>query len=171
MTNPSNPLYREILLPNKGMVAVVDAEDYERVACKRWRAWQSPDSKLWYAVRTEVYEDGSRGTVYLHRRIMGVEHGDPRTVDHRKTCDTLNNCKSNLRFATYSEQMRNQRTPADNTSGAKGVGWEESRQRYRATITVNYRQIFLGRRKTIEEAQALYQAAQVKYHGQFANFD
>ena len=35
----------------------------------------------------------------------------------------------------------------------------------------NYKQIYLGRRKTIEEAAALYRAAQIKYHGEFANFD
>lgn len=171
MTNPSKPLYREIPLSNKGMVALVDSEDYERLAIQKWRAWQSPVSKLWYAVRTEIRPDGSRGTVYMHRRIMRVEHGDPRTVDHRKTCETLNNQKCNLRFATLNEQMRNQRIPCDNTSGVKGVGWEEDRKRFRAVITVNYKQIFLGRRKTIEEAAALYRAAQIKYHGEFANFD
>jgi hypothetical protein len=102
---------------------------------------------------------------------MSCEHGYARTVDHRKTCETLNNQKCNLRFATLNEQMRNQRIPCDNTSGVKGVGWEEDRKRFRAVITVNYKQIFLGRRKTIEEAAALYRAAQIKYHGEFANFD
>jgi len=70
-----------------------------------------------------------------------------------------------------SEQMRNQRTPMDNTSGVKGVFWDKDRKLWRALITVNYKVIFLGRRKSKEAAAALYRAAQIKYHGEFANFD
>lgn len=156
---------------NHGKFTIVDASDYDFLNQWRWRAWQSPDSKLWYAVRTEKYPGGGYGMVYMHRRIMGLERGDQPTVDHRKTAETLNNRRSNLRFAGMDGQGRNQRTPKDNTSGVKGVGWEEDRKLFRAVITVNYKQIFLGRRKTIEEAAALYRAGQIKYHGEFANFD
>ena len=164
-------VYCRLIYLSQGQYTIVWESDYEWIAQWKWNAYWNKGTKSWYAARTENLPDGRRTTVWMHRAIMGLELGDERTVDHRRTADTLDNRRSNLRFATMNEQMRNQRTPIDNTSGVKGVFWDKSRLCWKAQITVNYKAIYLGRRKTIEEAAVLYRAAQIRYHGEFANFD
>ena len=62
--------------------------------------------------------------------------------------------KSNCRWATPTEQRRNQRTQKTKT-GVTGVWWDKKAQKYQAKITVNYKQIFLGMYKNLEEAAGM----------------
>lgn len=164
-------VYCRLIYLSKGQYTIIWESDYDWLSRWKWNAYWNKATRSYYAVRTEVLPDGRRTSVWMHRALMGIGDGDERTVDHRRTADTLDNRRPNLRFATMSEQMRNQRTPMDNTSGVKGVFWDKDRKLWRALITVNYKVIFLGRRKSKEAAAALYRAAQIKYHGEFANFD
>lgn len=125
--------YREIPL-TRGYVAIVDAEDYERVAQFKWCAL------------VDLYKDGTVRTVYgrrsihkggrrnqqLHRFIMGVT--DPTIdVDHRDG-NGLNCTRENLRTATRSQNIANRGLQWDNKSGFKGVHWGKSVQKWVAQI-------------------------------------
>lgn len=88
-------------------------------------------------------------------------------VDHRDR-DRSNNRWSNLRLATQSQNSANGSTRTTNTSGFKGVSWDRTRGLWFAKITVNYKQIALGRFQTPENAHAAYIAAASKYFGEFA---
>ena len=89
-------------------------------------------------------------------------------IDH---CDgnSMNNCWSNLRLATASQNNANRRRSPENTAGYKGVSLvPNSRRRWRAVIHKNRKRIHLGTFATSEEAHAAYVAAARKLFGEFA---
>lgn len=90
-------------------------------------------------------------------------------IDHEDT-DRSNNRWINLRAATYSTNLANRGSPKNNTSGFKGVSFCKMTGRWRANICVEGRQISLARTDTREQAAQIYQAAALKYFGEFARF-
>lgn len=149
--------YRTIPL-TRNRTAIVDAEDYERLALAKWSA----------------LDDGSGNTYarnwtlgLMHRVVTGLAKGDPRQVDHANH-DTLDNRKENLRVATRQQNMCNQKMHSRNKSGFKGIYWHERDKVWRAKIGVARKSIWLGDFKSPEAAHAAYCAAAIKYHGEFA---
>lgn len=94
--------------------------------------------------------------------------GDPRTGDHINH-DSLNNSRKNLRVADRSQQQHNKRRPRNNTTGFKGV--YKASWGYVAQLQYRGNNMYLGSRKTAEEAAELYAVAAEKYHGEFAETD
>lgn len=84
------------------------------------------------------------------------------TVDHRNT-NRLDNRWSNLRLATKPQQSWNR------PLRGKGATWIESRGKWKATITVNRKAIFLGYFATEEEARAAHVKAALEHHGEFVH--
>lgn len=91
----------------------------------------------------------------------------PSEIDHING-DRADNRWDNLRLATRGENCRNTGIPKDNTSGIKGVGFVAKRGKWRANIGFNNKLIFLGHFMTAEEARAAYEAAAIKYFGEYA---
>ena len=73
-----------------------------------------------------------RLTLQLHHLILGKP---PRgkQVDH-KNHNGLDNRKQNIHFVDYSQNNANQRRPANNTSGYKGVNWHKGDKKWHAKI-------------------------------------
>jgi hypothetical protein len=80
----------------------------------------------------------------------------------------LNDQIGNLRPATQSQNLANSTLSSKNTSGYKGVRWDNRREHWTASIMVNYKGKFLGSFNTAEEAHAAYCAAAKKHFGEFA---
>ena len=59
--------------------------------------------------------------------------------------------------------------PSTNTSGYKGVGFHKQRNKWRARIMVDNKDISLGLYDTIEEAIKARKEAEIKYFGEFRN--
>lgn len=125
--------------------AMVDAEDFERVAAHRWYM-----NSGGYVVRQVTVGRKKQRTLGLHRFIMGLEYGDPREVDHRDG-NPLDNRRSNLRVCTHALNGENKR-PACGRSAYRGVSWSEERQRWVANGCLNYRQVYIGAFDTEQEA-------------------
>lgn len=70
----------------------------------------------------------------------------------------------NCRWATGSEQSINQRIRNTNTSGHKGVSWENRRKKWIAKITLNYKSIHLGTFDNIDDAIFARKQAEIRYH-------
>ena len=110
------------------------------------------------------------GTAYLeHRLIWAWHHGEcPEFIDHIDN-DPTNNRLENLRPASFSENMRNAKLGKKNTSGVKGVYWCKAKKKWKAVLTYNGKQNYLGRYKDLAEAEVVVADARQKYHGVFAN--
>jgi hypothetical protein len=148
---------------NHGQQALVDEEDYARLFVHTWRALKSERS--WHVVRMGK----DRVTVYMHREILGFGPGDPE-VDHRD-CNGLNNCRSNLRPATKSQNVANAPARKDNQSSFKGVYLRRDRtwNKYHAQIRVSGKLYHLGYHPTAEAASSAYFEAAKKHFGEFAH--
>ena len=85
----------------RGLVALVDDEDYERLAAHKWTAtWAG---RGWYAHRCS--DDGVREHTYMHDTVFGPHEGG---IDHRDR-NGLNNQRANLRAATRRQNAGNAR--------------------------------------------------------------
>jgi hypothetical protein len=104
----------------------------------------------------------------MHREIIGLKPNDPSEVDHVNTGHTLDNRRANLRASEHWENMCNQKMRADNTSGRKGVRFDKKRNQWKVTIYAKGVVINLGRYDGFSEACAVREAAEIKYHGEFA---
>lgn len=87
-------------------------------------------------------------------------------VDHRDRV-RHHNWFSNLRKATHVQNAYNKDAPRTNTSGIKGVSFDKTRNRWKATIRVQGKWRFLGRFDTSEEAEAVYLRAANDLQGEF----
>lgn len=103
-------------------------------------------------------------TVYFHRLILNAEPGD--VIDHMDG-DTLNNQRNNLRIVTSMQNTRNQkkRIPELATSQFKGI--HRVRNKWRAAIRDEGRNIHLGYFVSQFEAALSYDIASIKRHGEF----
>lgn len=110
------------------------------------------------------------GRQYLAHRLAWLDqHGylPPDHTDHIDG-DRRNNRIANLRPATCAENLRNSRTPVNNTSGAKGVYWSKKRRKWVAQIAYGRSVINLGGFTRKESAIAARRAAEAEFHGEFA---
>jgi hypothetical protein len=83
----------------------------------------------------------------------------------------LNNQRNNLRICTVSQNSMNRNKTVKNKSGFKGVIWWERNNTWKAEIRHNKNKIYLGYYKNIIDAAKAYNAAALKYHGEFANLN
>lgn len=156
---------REIEL-TQGKIALVDDEDFERVNQFKWRAHFN--GYHWYARRDIRLENGKRTVQHMHRFVRGIEHGDPRQVDHINRSETLDNRRSNLRIATRSQNLQNRDKQKNNTSGWKGVCWHKASKKWVAKINHQGKRFDLGLFDTTTAAAAAYNDAALMFHGKFA---
>lgn len=153
------------LLPlESGLVALVDMEDFDALACHDWRALKSnPNGRTTYAVRYHRHGSDPRN-VYMHRQILGL--ADDEAVDHINA-NGLDNRRCNLRVATDSQNMANRRKRNDRecSSQFKGVSRTGTKARpWVALICGKY----LGSFVNEEDAARAYDTAAVEKWGEFA---
>lgn len=148
------------------MYARIDSEDFALVSQYKWSARFNACTKSWYAYTTIRTPERSF-CIYMHRMILGLPFGDKRQGDHIATGDTLNNQRSNLRIATQNQNKMNKRMYANNSLGVKGVTRDKGL--FKAQLQKDGKRVYLGRRKTIEEAKALYDAAAIRHFGEYAH--
>jgi hypothetical protein len=105
------------------------------------------------------------GALHAHRIIWKMVHDrEPEEIDH-KDGDPGNNRLANLRAATRSENVRNRRV-RPGRSGLRGVIRRGGR--WAARITVNGREIALGRYDDPVAAYRAYRRAARRLFGAFA---
>ncbi len=154
---------KEIQL-TRGMVTVVDDEDYEVLAEYKWFARES--KRTFYAARDTPIGNGKQTLVQMHREIMGATPG--QEVDHWDG-DGLHNWRKNLRYCTHSQNSANRhRKQPCCSSRYKGVTWSKGNRKWRAQIKFHAQHIHLGYFTLEEDAARAYNAAALEHFSEFA---
>ncbi len=149
----------------KGLRAIVSPEDYDRLSACKWHA--ARHQRVFYA-QTGTGRKGvrKRCLVMMHRAVMGVE--DERVVDHQNH-NGLDNRRTNLRIATWTENCWNKRKANFNSSSKyKGVMWDKRRGKWQAQIGHNGKKIFIGYFDDEETAARAYDAKAKELYGKYA---
>jgi hypothetical protein len=148
----------------RGLVCMVDDEDYDDLIKMKWYA-----AKDGYAAKgiPHPHRSGKTSRLLMHRKIMGLEHGDPREVDHINR-NRLDNRRENLRICSAAENNRNVSLRKDNASGRKGVSLHKRSGKWQANIQVDGKFKYLGLYSSIDDAYRVYCDAAEKLHGSFA---
>ena len=150
----------------RGYVAIVDDEDADLAECK-WSACETDNT-------TYAKGSGKYARQLMHRvicsRLIGRELHKREIADHIDR-NGLSNTRGNLRAVTPSQSCQNRKMPSHNTSGYKGVYWDERRQLYRARIGIGGKKYHLGYRAKAKDAHDLYRTAVEALHQEYACFD
>lgn len=143
----------------QGKWAIIDVADIPLVGKYKWCAVLFKRQNTYYALTSirEIPSDDAKLTM-MHRFLMGAKDSEQH-VDHDNG-DTLNNRRSNLRFATRTQNLRNSQKRKNASSQWKGVFFSNKDKRWLAKIRVDKKQIVLGYFKSeIEAATAYYNKA------------
>jgi hypothetical protein len=146
---------------SKGLFALVDDEDFEKVSAFKWSA---STHKTPYAIRS-FGPKNHRQFEYMHRFIVGA---DPNLdVDHENG-NTLDNRKENLRIASRSDNMKNRNHSVIAKSGFRGVYAKKGAGKPWYARIVKYGKVkHLGYFYTAEEAAKAFDKAAKEIYGEF----
>jgi len=138
----------------KHQAILVDAEDF---AYLRQFNWFNRNGYAYRWVKGKI--------IAMHRVIMKAKEN--QYLDHING-NKLDNRKSNLRFATYQQNLCNRPKQSNNTSGFKGVSWHNQDKKWRVRISVMGKVKHLGLFDNIRVASKVYQEAARYYHKEYA---
>jgi hypothetical protein len=141
---------------SKGEEFYFDLEDFNIINDYYW--YKKKDTGYIAAVI-----DGKQ--IYQHRFIMRCPPS--YEVDHIFHVQ-YDNRKSNLRVVTHGDNLKNIKSPINNTSGFVGVSYCKSKKKWRAYITNNLRRIHLGYFQNFEDAVNIRKEAEEKYFGEYS---
>ena len=140
---------KRITLTN-GMIAYVDAADYEELSRYTWQLVSGG-----YAGRHE-----NRKLIFMHRQIMNPPKG--MQVDHLKG-NRLDNTRARLGICTLSENAQNRAKRANATSRYRGVSYSKDREEWVVALPREANQKFVGSYDDEVEAARAYDYAAVLY--------
>lgn len=116
---------------------LVDASDAEWVNQWRWYL-----SHLGYVIRKK-FVDGRWVGTFLHRELLGLEHGSTPNGDHidRKR---LNNRRNNLRVVHRKDNPQNRSSVRGSSSQYRGVSLHRANGKWKAAVKVKGKEVYLG---------------------------
>ena len=149
----------EVFIPTtRGVVAVVDFDEYHKVRGRKWYAAFNRHGKLTrIATKVPAPERGKlkngftkQRTVLMHRILMGLDSFDAkpeglshRYVDHADG-NPANNRRSNLRKCFHADNQKNRGAQRNSTSNYRGVSWHKNAGKWRAMAFYKGKQHHIG---------------------------
>lgn len=154
-----------------GQSFFVDDEDIELLKGINWYVNKKGYVVGWCTVKKRIFR--------IHRVIMKVQNNTIPIIDHIDR-NKLNNQKSNLRFCTHSENLKNQ--SASGKSKYLGVSIRTAKRKNKlgqineyeyivAQIVIDGKLKYLGSFKNEIDAAKKYNEYALKHFGEFANLN
>lgn len=151
-----------------GQVALVDDECYPwLVSIASWQARPREGRQGFYARGALRGVPGGQRWVRMHRLLLPFA---PDDVDHING-DSLDNRRANLRSATRSQNLCNQRLSSRNRSGFRGVCWDRRAGRWKVEIQVRKKRISGGSFIDLHDAARRWNELAKIHHGEFARLN
>lgn len=149
---------------NFGAMALIDADDFEKVSSFAWHLRKTDVAGLYYATAHPVVNGKTQrnGSIEMHVAVLGRKSGF--IIDH-KNHNGLDNRKENLRWATTSQNAANRRR-GRGKSKFKGVYLTNGK--WRSIVRFQGKCIHLGMHDTEESAAESYNRAAIELFGEFA---
>lgn len=147
----------------QGYSLLCDDEDYERLNTYSWYAHNCTSQKR--PARREG--TGKRRVIFAHHEVFG-RPPKGMVVDHING-DPWDNRRCNLRFATFGQNVRNQRRERKDWGGGKGVYLVNGKLFVKIMARGELHQ-FCGF-ETVREADLAYDALALHLHGEFASLN
>ena len=149
----------------RGLVAVVDDEDWYRLVGYSWRAHKDSRTGEYRAIRSLRRVSGRRPCSYMSREVVGMIP-DGLLVDHINH-NTLDNRRENLSLVSNSQNNTNRRKIRRLSSSFKGVYFHKASGKWIARITFNGKISYLGLHDNEMSAAIAYDNASKLKHGSF----
>jgi hypothetical protein len=151
------------LIPlTQGKFAIVDADDYDRLAKRKWRCKQAGNTFYAYAFRRNA---NKLAMLLMHRQITDAPKG--MFVDHRDG-NGLNNRKSNLRLCTPAQNAHNRCPSFNRRSIYKGISWHKQIKKWAVRICKSGGRFHLGCFDDPTDAALAYDRKAEQLFGEFA---
>jgi hypothetical protein len=143
----------------KGEEFWFDKEDFDKIKDYCW--YVGKDGYV-YAY---CCKNNKRKQIRMHKLVMNAnENEDIDHIKHKK----YDNRKSELRKVTQSQNNMNQKIRVDNSSGYKGVCWDNFNEKWLAYISKNNKRYNLGSFNNIEDAIAVRQREEEVLFGEYS---
>lgn len=153
----------KILVKNK--YVLIDDDNHAYFLTMKWEFVKSKSGNEYARARIK-HISGKSKSVLMHRLVVGIQDGDRREVDHINN-NTLDNRRENLRIVTKTENRANRRS-LRGVSKYKGVVFDKSVEKWKASIGLNGKHINLGRFKSEDEAARAYDLKAIELYGDYA---
>lgn len=162
---------KEITL-TKGLIALVDDEDFDKVNKYSWYTNIKSKYATPYAYRKAwLPQEKKYANIAMHRFVLDIG-GKHLAVDHING-NTLDNRKENLRVSTHAQNMMNTRIRRGKKY--KGVGYfganKNLKKHWRAYIQVDNKHVSLGYYATEVEAAYAYDKAAKEHFSIYAKLN
>jgi hypothetical protein len=137
-----------------------DLEDFDKIKDYKWHI--SSNGYVLSSYLPTGSKKGGKTQVMFHRIVMNLPKNELVVdhIDHVKH----DNRKSNLRIATYSQNLRNKK-PKNGQN--VGLYFYKNTQKWGAYINVDYQKINLGYYDSIEDARSARKSAELIYFGEY----
>lgn len=160
---------KEIKL-TQNQIALIDDDDYDNVSQFKWYASKvKRNQMIVYYARRAFTIDGKQKIIPLHEFIIGKSENGLE-IDHIDG-NRLNCCRNNLRYVTHQQNTMNKHRYKKCKTKYRGVYSNSKCKTFSALIGVNNKRIRLGSYNNQEDAAMAYDAAAIKYFGEFANLN
>lgn len=155
----------QIVNCSKGLEAIVDAEDYEKVSAYSWNA----DSGYARTFQRKKAKGNKLTSLSMHRVVMNVT--DPEIIIDHINGNRLDNRKINLRVATVAQNAQNRKKVKGGSSIYLGVTYHKRDERWQAQVRHAGVRYYAGIYLTEEEAARAYDKKAKELHQEFARLN
>lgn len=157
---------------SRGMFALVDDEDFERVSHFKWHAVQTAPG-VFYAARSARFGTKQK-MILMHRFLLDAASGID--VDHENRNRLDNRRSTNIRLATRGQNLAAKPTldtwqGRKKTSPFRGVARDKRSGRWTAQISDDGKKRHLGIFDCQEDAARCYDTAAKSLFGTFATLN